>query len=211
VAQRCVRRARAAAAPIALPPPQLLTRRALAACRRRQVNEGRVVAVGPGRRDKDGALLPLGAPTRAARSLARAAHAATQHSGSAASGQRRLRAHYGAAVLMRPPPPLVPPCILRAGVAKGDRVLLPEYGGQPVKLNDTECARAPRSTCVQTPARVSRRAVALTASRPLCRAPPQVHAVPGRGAAGRAEGRVSAAAAARTQPTPSILFEPLHQ
>jgi len=28
----------------------------------RQINEGRVLSVGPGRRDKDGALLPLGAP-----------------------------------------------------------------------------------------------------------------------------------------------------
>ena len=31
---------------------------------------------------------------------------------------------------------------LRSGVAKGDRVLLPEYGGQTVKLNDTECVAA---------------------------------------------------------------------
>ncbi len=31
-------------------------------------------------------------------------------------------------------------CVRCTGVATGDRVLLPEYGGQNVKLNDTECA-----------------------------------------------------------------------
>jgi len=33
-------------------------------------------------------------------------------------------------------------CVAAAGVATGDRVLLPEYGGQTVKLNDTECVAA---------------------------------------------------------------------
>ena len=48
-----------------------------------QMNEGVIMAVGPGRRDKDGQLIPM-------------------------------------------------------GVKEGDKVLLPEYGGSLVKLNDTE-------------------------------------------------------------------------
>jgi chaperonin GroES len=48
-----------------------------------QMNEGVIMAVGPGRRDKDGQLIPM-------------------------------------------------------GVKEGDKVLLPEYGGSLVKLNDKE-------------------------------------------------------------------------
>jgi co-chaperonin GroES (HSP10) len=101
------------------------------------VNEGKVVAVGPGRRDKDGALLPLGAPL-IARSAPRRSALCSTHT------RNRARSALLAAVssCVRAPSPDVPQRIAThcaLGVAKGDRVLLPEYGGQPVKLNDVEC------------------------------------------------------------------------
>jgi len=74
----------------------------------------------------------------------------------------------------------------RAGVAKGDRVLLPEYGGQTVKLNDTECVAAAAAASLRCSERAPRQ---LTARVVAAR---QVHAVPRRGDFGRAEGRVKA-------------------
>ena len=55
-------------------------------------------------------------------------------------------------------------CALSApGVATGDRVLLPEYGGQAVKLNDTECGAAtwPRVRSAAARAQLTRRCGAL--------------------------------------------------
>jgi len=57
-------------------------------------------------------------------------------------------------------------CPPPAGVKAGDRVLLPDYGGQAVKLNETEC--------------VSRPSPSLRAPHAPCAASPQVHAVPWR-------------------------------
>ena len=80
-----------------------------------KVNEGEVLAVGPGSRDKDGSIIPMSTPQPATRCRLLAARSAIQ---------------------------LAHTCGRLAAVEVGDKVLLPEYGGQNLTLDG--CAPAPR-------------------------------------------------------------------
>ena len=91
-----------------------------------QVNEGKVVACGPGRRDKDGQLLPLGACGSCQQRV---------------PGSREFCFQSLLGELLTADWPRT----AAAGVKPGDRVLLPDYGGQSVKLQDTECVASHRA------------------------------------------------------------------
>lgn len=103
----------------------------------KKLNEGEVVAVGPGATTRDGKILPMNVKVRVDPSVARLAHPAARVGGAPASAEAEFWRSRSQLRLARIHPH-TPPCPRRLLPQVGDKVLLPEYGGHQVKVGEDE-------------------------------------------------------------------------